>query len=122
VIVLANQEMALMGLEIVMPMAQPSEIVELGGAALVHGYHVVDLQAVPDVTARNHALGIALDDRSADGRRNGPTGVAHGCHIDTVGHQHVEDRVLGQSPGGRHRNWSDPRDLADLARFDMASE
>ena len=90
-IVLAHQEMALMGLEVVMPVAQPSQIVELGGPALVHRYHVVDLQALSDVTAGNHTVGIALDDRSANGRRNRPPRVGYGCHIDTIGHQHVED-------------------------------
>src|SRR3981189_2721100 len=115
-IALVHQEMTLVCLEVVMPMAQPSEVVEFGGTPLDNGNHMVDLQPVTDRAAGHHAVGIALDERPAYGCWNRSSGMGHSGHVDAVGHQHTEDRVLGQSSGGGHRNGSDPGYLADLAR------
>ena len=114
-----GQPVPLVGLEVVVPVAQPGEIGQGGGPVVAERQQVVDLQRVAAAAAGDHAHRIPFDQRGADGRRNGAAGVGHRGHVHPVGEQHAEDGVGGQPTGDVDGDGPDTGDLTDLPRFEM---
>ena len=56
----ALQPMALVCLEVVVPVAQPDQVVQAGHPTVAERLHVVDLEPLAEVAARDHAHRIPL--------------------------------------------------------------
>jgi hypothetical protein len=70
----AGEAIAAVGLERVMPIAEPGEILDRGRAVVVDWYHVVELEVVGAITAEHYTHRIAGQDRTFECDRKSPAG------------------------------------------------
>ena len=92
-----------MGLQVVVPPAQPGEVVEAGGPSVCHRLDVVDLELAADVTARRHTGPVTHLYGRAQAGRDGAPEVADRLYVGCVGEQRGQVGVCGPGPGGRSR-------------------
>jgi len=83
-----------MGLQVMVPVTQTAQIPHLGGSVLDEiDLVMVVLESLAHVTARYHALLVALHQRGPQAGRDGPFHVGNGLHVHAVGDNHFQDGV-----------------------------
>ena len=109
-------------LEVVVPMAEPDQILHAGLPAVGVRGHVIDLQAFAAAAPGDDADRIPFGEGPPERCRNGAAGVGHPGDVDPVGDQDAQDRVDRQTPCHLDRDRADPGDLAELSRLDPAAD
>ncbi len=108
--------MALVGLQIVMPVAEPHQVAKGGGPAIAERLDMIDLECVIDSTPWDHADRITFDEGSSDRCGDSATGVSDRGHVHALGDQDAQDRIDGQTAGDLHRYRPDSGTLLSVVK------
>ena len=104
------------GLQLVVPMAEATEIVETGGSSLgvVH-LPVVGLQSLAHATAGDHTLLVPFQNGDAEGLGDVAAQPGDGGHVHPVGEDQVEEIVAQSLSGVADRDRTHSGDLTELS-------